>query len=84
MNNYEKNYVLKEVDENAYNELKKFEEEFGKDLDDEKEENEESNNNNKNEIIDTSSEKRNENIKKEKKEQKEKKTKFDLDFELED
>jgi hypothetical protein len=84
VDNYEKNYIPKEVDENAYNELKKFEEEFGKDLDDEKEENEESNNNNKNEIIDTSSEKKNENIKKEKKEQKEKKTKFDLDFELED
>ena len=84
VDNYEKNYIPKEVDENAYNELKKFEEEFGKDLDDEKEE---SNNNNKNEIIDTSSEKKNENIKiqkKEKKEQKDKKTKFDLDFEIDD
>ena len=84
VDNYEKNYVPKEVDENAYNELKKFEEEFGKDLDDEKEE---SNNNDKNEIIDTSSEKKNEiikNQKKEKKEQKEKKAKFDLDFEIED
>ena len=87
VDNYEKNYVPKEVDENAYNELKKFEEEFGKDLDDEKEE---SDNNNKNEIIDTSSEKKNENIKnekkeqKEKKEKKEKKTKFDLNFEIED
>ena len=87
VDNYEKNYVPKEVDENAYNELKKFEEEFGKDLDDEKEE---SDNNNKNEIIDTSSEKKNEIIKnekkeqKEKKEKKEKKTKFDLNFEIED
>jgi len=79
---YEKNYIPKEVDENAYNELKKFEEEFGKALDDEKEEHEESNNNNKNEIIDTSSEKKNENNKN--KEKKDKKTKFDFNFEIED
>ena len=35
---YEKNYVPKEVDENEFNELKKFEEEFGQvDIDDENE-----------------------------------------------
>ena len=94
---YEKNYVPKEIDQNAFNELKKFEEEFGQDELEEQENEEEdekdkeeinsiSNSSNINEvndeIIDTS-QKKNKPIKKEKKENKVK-TKFDLDFEIED
>ena len=80
VDNYEKNYIPKEIDENAFNELKKFEEEFGKDLDEEEDEKEELNDSNNNikeketNIIETSS----------KKTEKEKKTNFDLDLDLED
>ena len=93
---YEKNYIPKEVDENAYNELKKFEEEFGHDLEDEKEEDEknekEEESTNKinknldsNEIIDTSSNKKiNEKKKVKNNKKEEKKKKYDLNFDIEE
>ena len=97
VDSYEKNYIPKDIDENAFNDLKKFEEEFGQEDFDEEEkeeefeedEKEESNNIKKtNNII---KEKNNEIIettqkknKKNKIEKKEKKTNFDLDLEIED
>ena len=92
---YEKNYIPKEVDENAYNELKKFEEEFGHDIEDEKEEDEKdekeeptnkiNNNLNSNEIIDSSSNKKSNEKKKAKNNKKEeKKKKYDLNFDIEE
>ena len=92
---YEKNYIPKEVDENAYNELKKFEEEFGHDIEDEKDEDEKdekeestskiNNNLDSNEIIDTSSNKKNNEKKKVKNNKKEGKRKqFDLNFDIDE
>ena len=92
---YEKNYIPKEVDENAYNELKKFEEEFGHDIEDEKDEDEKdekeestskiNNNLDSNEIIDTSSNKKNNEKKKVKNNKKEeKRKKFDLNFDIDE
>ena len=94
VDSYEKNYIPKDIDENAFNDLKKFEEEFGQeDLDEEEkeeefeeDEKEETNNIKKtNNII---KEKNNEIIettqKKNKKNKIEKKTNFDLDLEIED
>jgi len=94
---YEKNYIPKEVDENAYNELKKFEEEFGHDIEDEKDEDEDekdekeestskiNNNLDSNEIIDTSSNKKNNEKKKVKNNKKEGKRKqFDLNFDIDE
>ena len=95
VDSYEKNYIPKEIDENAFNDLKKFEEEFGQDdfeeeeKEEEEDEKEEFNNikntNNiikekNNKIIETSQKKN----KKNKIEKKEKKTNFDLDLEIED
>ena len=92
---YEKNYIPKEVDENAYNELKKFEEEFGHDIEDEKDEDEKdekeestskiNNNLDSNEIIDTSSNNKNNEKKKVKNNKKERKRKqFDLNFDIDE
>ena len=79
VDNYEKNYIPKEIDENAFNELKKFEEEFGHDIDDEEDEKDEINTSNnikeKSEKIGQTPSKNNKN---------EKKANFDLDLDLED
>ena len=79
VDNYEKNYIPKEIDQNAFNELKKFEEEFENDLNEEEDEKEELNNSSnikekETNIIETSS----------KETKNEKKTNFDLDLDLED
>ena len=91
----EVNRLMEEVDENAYNELKKFEEEFGHDIEDEKDEDEKdekeestskiNNNLDSNEIIDTSSNKKNNEKKKVKNNKKEGKRKqFDLNFDIDE
>ena len=91
---YEKNYIPKEVDENAYNELKKFEEEFGHDIEDEKDEDEKdekeestskiNNNLDSNEIIDTSSKKNNEKKKVKNNKKEGKRKQFDLNFDIDE
>ena len=72
---YEKNYIPKDIDENAFNELKKFEEEFGNDIEDDIEDEKDENNNSNN--IKEKNEKLGETPSK-------KKTNFDLDLDLED
>ena len=89
---YEKNYIPKEIDDNAFNELKQFEEEFGQEIDEEDEKDEEEiekeEKEEKEDIINTNSKpvniKDSNNKTKNKNNKKEKKTKFDLDFEIED
>ena len=82
---YEKNYIPKEIDLNAFNELKQFEEEFGQDEEDEEdnEKDEEDIKEVKNNVNKNSSKIKDKNNKT-KNTKKEKKTKFDLDFEIED
>ena len=86
---YEKNYIPKEIDDNAFNELKQFEEEFGQEIEEEDEKDEEEiEKEEKEEIINTNNKpvniKDSNNKTKNKNNKKEKKTKFDLDFEIED
>ena len=82
VDNYEKNYIPKEIDQNDFNELKKFEEEFMQEEIEEEEEKEDEKEES-NELNHINEEKKEE---KEppKKVKKEKKTKLDLDLEIED
>ena len=82
---YEKNYIPKEIDLNAFNELKQFEEEFGQAEEDEEEneKDEEDIKEVKNNVNKNSSKIKDKNNKTQNT-KKEKKTKFDLDFEIED
>ena len=85
VDSYEKNYIPKEIDLNAFNELKQFEEEFAQDEEDdeENEKDEEDIKEVKNNVNQNLS-KIKVKINKTKNNKKEKKTKFDLDFEIED